>query len=59
MVTADNLLEELRQRLVRLVPSLNANELDMALKEVGKGLLNECAIREATDIFTCAADRQQ
>jgi hypothetical protein len=32
---------------VRLVPSLRANELDRALKRVGKGLLSEGEIREA------------
>ena len=32
---------------VRLVPSLSANGLDILLKKVGKGLLNECEIREA------------
>jgi hypothetical protein len=32
---------------VRLVPSLSATELDMSLKRAGKGLLNECEIREA------------
>jgi hypothetical protein len=29
---------------VRLVPSLSANELDMSLKKMGKGLLRECEI---------------
>jgi hypothetical protein len=29
---------------VRLVPSLSANELDVLLKKLGKGLLSECSI---------------
>jgi hypothetical protein len=33
---------------VRLVPSLSANELDVLLKKLGKGLLSKCTInREA------------